>query len=120
MKIFAGLCAAAVLATTGGAGAQQIAGNYHVAGKTVEGRDYAGTARIETRSTTDCRIRWNTGRVSQGVCRMNDGKFVATLKDRSGQPEVVTYDVMSDGRLNGVVTVADKKGSGREVLTPIR
>lgn len=100
------------------AAAQSIGGSYDVAGTNFDGSPYAGTAEITLTSETTCVIEWTTGpTTSEGICMRNGEAFAAgyVLGDEIG---LVVYEVMSDGSLHGLWTLAGKEGNGTEVLTP--
>ena len=109
------------LALTGAAAAQNLGGNYTVQGTTATGSGYRGTARIEATSDTTCRIVWNTGNgeVSEGICMRNRNAFSAAYRHQN-VVGLVIYQVMPDGTLDGIWTIAGNAGAGREVLTPAR
>lgn len=107
----AGLCC-------GVAQAQDIGGNYSVAGTNLDGSAYRGTARIVLTSSTTCQIFWTTGpSTSQGICSRNDDAFAAAYVLGSAIGLAI-YKVRPGGVLEGVWTVAGAEGSGTEVLTP--
>jgi hypothetical protein len=115
------VAAALFLALTGSAFAQNIGGTYTVAGTTGNGAAYRGQARIELTSDTTCRITWRTGEneVSEGICMRNRNAFSAAYRYQN-LVGLVIYQVMPDGTLNGIWTIAGQPGSGTEVLTPAR
>ena len=111
----------AVMAITiGSAWAQDIGGGYRVEGTNLDGSTYAGTARITPTSDTTCRIAWVTGgTTSAGIC-MVDFDVVAAGYELNGEVGLVIYELMDDGSLAGVWTIADRPGVGYEVLTPMK
>lgn len=108
-----------VAMAAGPAAAQAVGGRYQVQGTNADGSPYRGTASIVPTSNTTCRITWQTGSNSSGIC-MVTGKAVAAGYSMSGRIGLVLYELQPDGSLNGVWTVADQPGSGTEILTPIR
>ncbi len=122
MRIFIAALALAVLggAVLGGAAAsaQTVGGRYKVQGTNFDGSSYSGTATISRSSNTTCRIEWKTGGTSSsGFCMLSSGSLAAAYKLGSSVG-LVLYELQSDGKLNGVWTIADKSGAGTEVLTP--
>ncbi|HVY19564.1 MAG TPA: hypothetical protein VHA70_05735 [Bauldia sp.] len=111
--------AAAFLAATfaTGAMAADVGGKYDVRGTNPDGSKYKGTARIEITSSTTCRITWNVGADSSGICMRNGVALAAgyVLGDKVG---LVIYEIRDDGTLDGIWTVADEDGSGTELLIP--
>ncbi len=101
------------------AAAQDIGGTYRVAGTNANGSTYAGTAVVVATSKNTCRIEWNVGSISTGICMRYNNAFTAgyVLGDAVG---LVIYQVFPDGRMEGIWTVADQGGVGTEVLTPLR
>ncbi len=98
--------------------AQDIGGRYAVAGTNVDGTPYGGEAMITLTSETTCEIEWMTGATSStGICMRNQNAFSAgyVLGDAVG---LVIYEVMADGTLNGIWTIAGQPGTGTEILTP--
>jgi hypothetical protein len=111
--------AAAVIAATAvsGAMAADVGGKYEARGTNPDGSKYRGTARIEITSNTTCRIIWDVGQESSGICMRNGIALAAayTLGDKVG---LVIYEIRDDGTLDGIWTVADENGSGTELLIP--
>ncbi len=100
------------------AAAQDFAGEYIVAGTNLNGSPYAGEARITLISETTCEIEWVTGGTSSvGICMRNGPAFAAgyVLGDAVG---LVIYQIMDDGTLDGLWTIAGQEGTGTEILTP--
>ena len=98
--------------------AADVGGSYRVKGTNFDGSSYSGTATIIPSSKTTCRIEWKTGGTnSSGFCMLAGGALAAAYKlgDAVG---LVLYKLESDGTLSGVWTIADKSGSGTEILTP--
>ncbi len=116
LAALAGLALSA-MATT--AGAADIGGTYRVDGKNFDGSPYYGTAVITVTSANTCRIEWSVGSTSTGICMRNSNAFAAgyVLGDAVG---LVIYQLLPDGRLDGIWTIADQTGIGAELLTPIR
>jgi hypothetical protein len=99
------------------ASAQTVGGKYTVQGTNFDGSPYSGTATITRSSNSTCRMHWETGSTSDGICMLANASLAAAYKmgDSVG---LVLYDVQSDGTLKGVWTIADKSGAGTETLTP--
>jgi hypothetical protein len=100
--------------------AQTIGGIYHVDGTNLDGSQYTGTARIDVTSSTTCRIEWDAGTSSSGICMVNQNAFAAAYVFENGTIGLVVYELMPNGTLDGVWTIADTAGAGTETLTPIR
>ena len=100
------------------AAAQSIGGVYDARGTNLDGSPYAGTATITLTSSTTCEIKWTTGgTTSQGICMRNKQSFAASyVLGRS--IGLVIYNVLPDGTLDGLWTVAGAEGAGTEILTP--
>jgi hypothetical protein len=95
-----------------------VGGKYDVLGKNPNGSEYSGTAEIVVTTENTCRIIWTTGSTSsEGICMRNDNAFAAgyVLGDKVG---LVIYQMMGDGSMAGLWTVADESGVGTEILTP--
>lgn len=101
------------------ASAQDIGGQYTVEGTNFDGSPYSGTAEITPTSENTCRIEWSTGSTSSGICMRNNSTFAAgyALGNVVG---LVIYDVMADGTMHGLWTVADHAGVGTENLIPVK
>jgi hypothetical protein len=101
------------------AAAQDIGGRYQVQGTNANGSTYSGTAEITVTSKNTCRITWDTGSTSSGICMRNGIAFSAgyVMGDSVG---LVIYEIFSDGSMEGLWTVADREGVGTEKLIPIR
>ena len=115
--IGAALLTAAFAAT---ASAQSVGGKYRVNGTNFDGSSYKGTATITRSSNSTCRIHWDTGDTSSdGFCMLANDSLAAAYKlgDDVG---LVLYELRSDGTLKGYWTIADKSGSGTEILTPLK
>jgi len=114
------LAAAALVAAVTTAPAQEIGGKYRVTGTNLDGSRYAGTAEIVITSPTTCRIVWVTGGTnSRGICMRHSNVFTAAYK-LGNAVGLVIYEVKGDGVLDGVWTVADQRGAGTDILTPMR
>src|SRR5436190_3545380 len=89
------------------ASAQGVGGQYTVKGTNPDGSPYSGTAEI-TPSGDTCRMVWNTGSTSRGICMLANKSFAASYRmgDAVG---LVIYEVLPDGILKGVWTIADQK-----------
>ena len=109
-----------VVAACAPASAQTIGGTYRVEGTNLDGSRYTGRARIEVTSSTTCRIIWETGTTSSGICMLNRNAFAAAYGFANGTVGLVVYELKRDGVLDGVWTIADTAGAGTETLTPIR
>ncbi|HTQ35108.1 MAG TPA: hypothetical protein VMI30_13130 [Stellaceae bacterium] len=102
------------------AAAQGVGGKYRVNGTNFDGSSYKGTATITRSSNSTCRIHWDTGDTSSdGFCMLANDSLAAAYKlgDDVG---LVLYELQSDGTLKGYWTIADKSGSGTEILTPLK
>jgi len=109
---------AAVLLLSSPAMAQHVGGKYRVAGTNFDGSPYHGTAVIAPSSNSTCRIEWQTGgTASAGFCMLAHGSLAAAYK-LNNSVGLVLYELQPDGSLKGTWTIADKAGSGTEVLTP--
>jgi len=97
------------------AAAQQVGGLYDLEGTNFDGSTYGGTVEI---SDATCEIYWTTGpSTSSGICMQNGNAFSAgyVLGDAIG---LLIYEVMDDGSLQGIWTVAGQDGTGTEILKP--
>lgn len=102
------------------ASAQNLGGRYQVIGQNPNGSSYSGVAQITVTSTNTCRIVWQTGGTSSsGICMRNGVAFSAgyVLGNKVG---LVIYEIKGDGSMDGLWTVADQEGVGRERLVPMR
>lgn len=118
MRTFLVAVAAAALLAAPALAAEHVGGKYTVKGTNFDGSPYSGTATISPSSNSTCRIEWHTGDSnSAGFCMLAGGSLAAAYKlnDSVG---LVLYELQDDGSLKGVWTIADKSGSGTEVLTP--
>jgi hypothetical protein len=112
------LIAVALLCSTFGVSAQSVGGMYTVNGTNLDGSPYGGTAEIKGISDTTCEIYWTTGgTTSQGICMRNGPAFSAgyVMGDKVG---LVIYQIMDNGTLEGLWTIAGSPGNGTEILTP--
>jgi hypothetical protein len=112
--------AAFLILSTASAFAADLPGKYKVDGTNADGSTYSGTAEIVATSEVTCRIKWKTGSTSsEGICMRNGNSFAAgyVLGKEIG---LVVYEIMDDGTLDGVWTIADSEGVGKEVLTPMK
>ncbi len=98
-KIILGLAMAACVATP--ALAQKVGGAYTVEGTNPDSSKYSGTAQI-TPSGSTCRITWDTGSPSKGICMLANKAFAAyyRLGNKDG---LVVYEVQPDGVLKGAI-----------------
>ena len=112
--MLAGILAIGVAATASAAG---IAGWYKVEGTNADGSPYRGVAEIVATGGSTCRIRWDTGSISTGICMRSGDAFSAAyqLGDKIG---LVIYEIQDDGSMRGTWTIADSPGVGTEMLTP--
>ena len=97
---------------------QDVGGSYAVEGTNINGSPYTGTAEITLLSETTCAIEWTTGTsTSSGVCMRNGNAFSAgyVLGDALG---LLIYEILEDGSMDGIWTIAGQDGTGTEVLTP--
>ena len=101
------------------AAAQSVSGTYSVEGRNFDGSRYRGTAEILVTSANTCRIVWNVGAVSEGICMRNGTVFAASY-GQGGTTGLVVYEIRPDGRMEGLWTMADRDGVGTETLTPLR
>jgi len=109
---------AALLATAPAAAtAQSVSGTYTVEGRNFDGSRYRGTAEISVTSKNTCRIVWNVGTVSEGICMRNGTVFAASY-GQGGTTGLVIYEIRPDGRMEGLWTMADRDGVGTETLIP--
>jgi hypothetical protein len=109
----------AALSVAAAASAQSVGGTYTVAGKNPDGSPYGGTAIIKP-SGSACVIAWRTGpTTSEGICMLAGKSFAAAYKLGS-DVGLVVYELLPDGALRGIWTIADKQGVGTETLTPQR
>jgi hypothetical protein len=111
------LASAFVAAGCFAAHAAEVGGKYNVRGTNLDGSHYSGTAEITSTAKYTCRITWDVGAESSGICMLNGSAFAAgyTLKDKVG---LVIYELKDDGTLDGTWTIADEDGYGTEVLIP--
>jgi hypothetical protein len=110
----------AVLLTAGfaaAASAQNVGGKYDVSGTNFDGSAYQGTATITRSSDSTCRMHWETGSTSDGICMLAN-KSLAAAYQLGSVFGLVLYELQPDGTLKGVWTIADKSGAGTETLTP--
>jgi hypothetical protein len=115
-RIVLSLAMAACVATP--ALAQKVGGAYTVEGTNPDSSKYSGTAQI-TPSGSTCRITWDTGSPSKGICMLANKAFAAyyRLGNKDG---LVVYEVQPDGVLKGYWTITDEDGAGTETLTPAK
>jgi hypothetical protein len=119
--IMRALIIAALLVACWGASAsaQTVGGQYRVAGTNPDGSAYSGTALITPSSDSTCRIEWQTGSTSRGICMLANKAFAAAYQ-LGKDVGLVVYELQPDGSLKGVWTVADRPGAGTETLVPMR
>jgi len=119
LKVVIGAICLVAAAVAMPANAQNVGGKYTVTGRNFDGAAYTGTAQIAPNGST-CRIAWQTaGTASEGLCMLS-GKTLAAFYKLGSTYGLVIYDLQPNGSLVGVWTIADKKGTGTEVLTPAR
>lgn len=99
--------------------AQDIGGLYQVDGTNLDGTAYSGTAQIDLTTNTTCRIMWDTGSTSEGICMRYANAFAAAYIFDNGEVGLLIYEVLDDGTLDGTWTIADIEGAGTEILTPL-
>ena len=99
------------------ASAVDLGGSYEVQGTNPNGTKYSGNAEIVVTSENTCRITWNTGNESSGICMRNGVAFAAgyVLAEKVG---LIIYEIRDDGTLDGLWTIADQEGVGTELLIP--
>ncbi len=118
-----GLVVAALLAfvvQTTAVWAADVGGSYSAAGTNFDGSTYKGRAEITVSSNSTCRIVWHiAGADWKGVCMRANETLVAAYKykDNIG---LVYYKINENGVLDGIWTLADHDGAGKELLTPER
>ena len=117
LKLIGAAMLVAAFATT--ASAQSVGGKYNVSGTNFNGSSYEGTATITRSSDTTCRIHWETGSTSEGICMLANKSLAAAYK-MGDDVGLVLYQLQPDGALKGVWTIADKSGAGTETLTPLK
>ena len=118
MRALAIGCLALAFAGTSAA-AQMVGGEYQVTGTNADGSAYSGTATITPSSDSTCRISWQTGSTSSGICMVAGRAFAASYR-MGGKVGLVVYEMQPDGSMKGVWTIADQPGAGTEVLTPAK
>ena len=112
--------AAIAVLLTSPAIAADLGGTYRVKGTNFDGSPYGGTAVITPTGGATCRIEWKTGGTSSaGIC-MLAGSAVSAAYRMGDAVGLVLYKLEADGTLEGVWTIADKKGSGTETLSPAK
>lgn len=109
--------AAVLVALPLAAAAQDVSGRYTVEGRNFDGSRYRGVAEVMVTSKNTCRIVWNTGSTSEGICMRNGKTFAATYGSGS-TTGLVIYEIRPDGRMEGLWTMADREGVGTESLIP--
>jgi hypothetical protein len=99
--------------------AQDISGEYQVAGTNLDGTGYTGTASVTMLSDSTCDVQWLTGAdsLSSGVCMVANGMVAVsyTMGDVMG---LAVYTVAPDGTLSGEWTIDGQDGTGTETLIP--
>jgi hypothetical protein len=116
-SIVTALALAGPLATTALAQSADIGGFYSVRGTNPDGSAYRGTAEIIVTTKNTCRIVWNVGTESSGIC-MRNGIALAAGYNLGDEIGLVIYEIFDDGTLEGLWTVADRPGVGTETLVP--
>lgn len=114
-----GMTLVSLLAVCAPVAAQSIGGTYRIDGTNFDGSRYGGTARIVITSNTTCEIFWDTGggATAEGICMRNGPAFTAAYV-MGNAIGLVIYEILPDGTLDGLWTVAGQRGNGTEVLTP--
>lgn len=97
-----------------------IGGVYDVAGVSPDGSPYVGEVVIDYVSDTTCDITWMIEgvAVSFGIC-MRVGTTFAASYSSGDAVGLAIYEVLPDGNLDGVWTVAGQDGAGSEFLTSL-
>jgi hypothetical protein len=113
------LLSAFAAASLGVAQAQTVGGRYEVIGANADGSTYRGEAQIVVTPQNTCRISWSAAVVSEGICMRYANNFTAAYALK-GKIALAMYHVMQDGSMQGLWTVADSQGVGRETLVPVR
>ena len=113
------VAALTAMACCAAASAQSVGGRYDVNGTNFDGSHYAGTAVITRSSDSTCRIHWQTGSTSDGICMLAN-QSVAAAYQMGKDVGLVLYQLQPDGSLKGYWTIADQPGSGTEILTPVK
>jgi hypothetical protein len=105
-------------ASFAGASAAEVGGRYSVKGTNFDGSAYTGKAEIMVSSNSTCRIDWHIGGDEwKGICMRANDTLVAAYKYKTTFG-LVYYEIKSDGVLDGIWTIADQDGTGKDVLTP--
>lgn len=101
------------------AAAQELTGNYTVAGKNPDGSSYNGTATIAGTAGGVCGITWTigSGQSSQAFC-MRQGEVLGAAYVIGNSIGLVIYRLGADGVLDGTWSIAGQEGIGEERLTP--
>ena len=96
----------------------KLASHYRAAGKNPDGSTYKGSVDVTIISDTTFAIVWNiAGTTYKGFgMRMNDTLSATYTID--GEPGLIIYRALDDGRLTGLWAVRGASGSGAETLTP--
>ena len=113
------VAAIAAIGCCDAAAAQSVGGKYDVHGTNFDGSSYQGTAAITRSSDSTCRIHWQTGSTSDGICMLANTSFAAAYQ-MGKDVGLVLYQLQPDGSLKGYWTIADEPGSGTETLTPFK
>ena len=111
------LGAAALALSAFPAAAQDVSGRYYVAGRNLDGTNYAGTAQIAQTSGKGCRIVWQVGGEAHGWC-MRRGNILAAGYVIGRLVGLIVYEIKNDGSLEGTWTIVDQPGVGLEILQP--
>jgi hypothetical protein len=117
MKLLRWGLAAILVSLPLAAAAQDVSGRYTVEVRNFDGSRYRGVGEIMVTSKNTCRIVWNTGSTSEGICMRNGKTFAATYGSGS-TTGLVIYEIRPDGRMEGLWTMADREGVGTEALIP--
>jgi hypothetical protein len=113
------LPALALAAAIGVMDARSFDGRYDVIGADPDGAPYRGRARIVADGPDGCRIAWSGGAGADGVCLRAGRSFTAAYRSQ-GKAGLAVYQIMGDGSMQGLWTLDDIGGVGRETLVPVR
>jgi hypothetical protein len=119
-EIMVAACLALAMSGAAAADPGAVGGKYRIDGRNPNGAPYGGTATITVTSSNTCRIVWATGgTTSEGICMRNQNAFSAGYV-LQGDVGLVIYEINDDGSMDGLWTIADQPGVGKERLIPLR